>query len=74
MTAQAPPLVALFVLTSDVRNGLISSLIYAIIALSVVVVTGYAGQVSFAQLPLAGGAAFLLPPTSFLRWSRLAPR
>jgi ABC-type branched-subunit amino acid transport system ATPase component/ABC-type branched-subunit amino acid transport system permease subunit len=41
---------------------LISSLLYGIVGLSVVVVTGYAGQVTFAQLPLAGVAAFLVPP------------
>ena len=55
-------LVGLFVLSSDLRLGLISSLFYAVIGLSVVVVTGYAGQVTFAQLPLAGVAAFLVPP------------
>jgi ABC-type branched-subunit amino acid transport system ATPase component/branched-subunit amino acid ABC-type transport system permease component len=55
-------LVGLFVLSSDLRLGLISSLLYAVIGLSVVVVTGYAGQVTFAQLPLAGVAAFLVPP------------
>ncbi|MBW0101244.1 branched-chain amino acid ABC transporter permease/ATP-binding protein [Pseudonocardia sp. KRD291] len=48
--------------TGVLRGGLISTFIFAIIALSVVVVTGYAGQVSFAQLPLAGVAAFLLAP------------
>jgi ABC-type branched-subunit amino acid transport system ATPase component/branched-subunit amino acid ABC-type transport system permease component len=52
----------LIFLSSQWRNGLIASLIYGIIALSVVVVTGYAGQVSLAQLPLAGVAAFLLAP------------
>jgi len=55
-------LVGLFTLSSDLRLGLISSLLYAVIGLSVVVVTGYAGQVTFAQLPLAGVAAFLVPP------------
>jgi ABC-type branched-subunit amino acid transport system ATPase component/branched-subunit amino acid ABC-type transport system permease component len=53
-------LVGLSLFTGDWRSGLISTLIYAIIALSSVVVTGYAGQVSLAQLPLAGVAAFLL--------------
>lgn len=55
-------LVLLVVLSGDWRSGLISTLIYGIIALSSVVVTGYAGQVSLAQLPLAGVAAFLLSP------------
>ncbi|MDB6002925.1 MAG: putative transporter ATP-binding protein [Rhizobacter sp.] len=53
---------ALLLLSSQWRNGLIASLIFGIIALSVVVVTGYAGQVSLAQLPLAGVGAFLLAP------------
>ncbi|WP_409330035.1 ABC transporter permease subunit [Trujillonella humicola] len=53
---------ALVFFTTQYRNGLISSLIFGIIALSVVVVTGYAGQVSLAQLPLAGVSAFLLAP------------
>ncbi|MFJ6132079.1 branched-chain amino acid ABC transporter permease/ATP-binding protein [Janibacter terrae] len=55
-------LVGLVALSGDWRSGLISTLIYGIIALSSVVVTGYAGQVSLAQLPLAGVAAFLLAP------------
>jgi len=55
-------LIGLFTLSSDLRLGLISTLLYAVIGLSVVVVTGYAGQVTFAQLPLAGVAAFLVPP------------
>ncbi|WP_299950673.1 branched-chain amino acid ABC transporter permease/ATP-binding protein [uncultured Modestobacter sp.] len=60
-----PSLVALaglYLLTNQWRNGLISTLIFAIIGLSIIVVTGYAGQVSLAQLPLAGVGAFLLPP------------
>ncbi|ROO87988.1 ABC-type branched-subunit amino acid transport system ATPase component [Actinocorallia herbida] len=52
----------LVVLSGDLRGGLIATFIYGIIALSSVVVTGYAGQVSLAQLPLAGVAAFLLGP------------
>jgi ABC-type branched-subunit amino acid transport system ATPase component/branched-subunit amino acid ABC-type transport system permease component len=54
--------VAVLVLTDQWRNGLISTFIFGIISLSVVVVTGFAGQVSVAQLPLAGTAAFLLAP------------
>ncbi|NYI75564.1 branched-chain amino acid ABC transporter ATP-binding protein/permease [Nocardioides panzhihuensis] len=42
------------------RAAVISTFILAIISLSQVVVTGYAGQVSLAQLPIAGAAAFLL--------------
>ncbi|SHN18207.1 branched-chain amino acid ABC transporter permease/ATP-binding protein [Cryptosporangium aurantiacum] len=53
---------AVVLLTDQWRNGLISTFIFGVIALSVVVVTGFAGQVSVAQLPLAGTAAFLLAP------------
>ena len=42
------------------RAAVVSSLIFALIALSWVVVTGYAGQVSLAQLTLAGVSAFTL--------------
>lgn len=42
------------------RGAVIGTLIAAIIALSYVVVTGYAGQVSLAQLTLAGVSAFAL--------------
>lgn len=52
--------VALLVLQDRMRAGLIISMIFAIIALSMVVVTGYAGQISLTQLPLAGVAGFML--------------
>ncbi|HZM41962.1 MAG TPA: branched-chain amino acid ABC transporter permease/ATP-binding protein [Acidimicrobiales bacterium] len=42
------------------RAAIIATFIAAIIGLSLVVVTGYAGQVSLAQLALAGTAAFTL--------------
>jgi ABC-type branched-subunit amino acid transport system ATPase component/ABC-type branched-subunit amino acid transport system permease subunit len=42
------------------RDAVITSMIFAVLALSVVVVTGFAGQVSLAQLSLAGVAAFTL--------------
>jgi ABC-type branched-subunit amino acid transport system ATPase component/branched-subunit amino acid ABC-type transport system permease component len=42
------------------REGVYVSLIFAIIALSLVIITGFAGQVSLAQLTLAGVAAFSL--------------
>jgi ABC-type branched-subunit amino acid transport system ATPase component/branched-subunit amino acid ABC-type transport system permease component len=57
-----PAAVALFVLTGQWRTALIASLIFAVIALSLVVVTGYAGQVSLVQLTLAGAAGFILGP------------
>ncbi|MDH3047252.1 branched-chain amino acid ABC transporter permease/ATP-binding protein [Gordonia alkanivorans] len=55
---------SLLLLDDRMRNGLIVSLIMAIIALSSVVVTGYAGQVSLAQLTIAGVAGFLVGPIS----------
>jgi ABC-type branched-subunit amino acid transport system ATPase component/ABC-type branched-subunit amino acid transport system permease subunit len=44
------------------RAGFLMSLVLAVVALSLVVVTGYAGQVSLAQLSLAGAAGFVLGP------------
>ena len=44
------------------RDALVTSLIFSVISLSLVVVTGYAGQISLAQLTLAGVAGFLLGP------------
>jgi ABC-type branched-subunit amino acid transport system ATPase component/ABC-type branched-subunit amino acid transport system permease subunit len=54
--------VALSVLNGLWRAALVNSLIFAVVGLSLVVVTGYAGQVSLAQLTLAGVAGFLLGP------------
>ncbi|MCW2900105.1 MAG: cysA1 [Streptosporangiaceae bacterium] len=54
--------IALVLLHHRLREGLIVSLIMAVIALSMVVVGGYAGQLSLAQLTLAGAAGFLLGP------------
>ncbi len=52
-------LVALLSTSGNWRAAVIT-LILGILALSYVVVRGYAGQVSLAQLTLAGGSAFLL--------------
>ena len=52
--------VALFATDGSWRSAVIGSFIAAVIGLSLVVVTGYAGQVSLAQLALAGTAAFTL--------------
>jgi ABC-type branched-subunit amino acid transport system ATPase component/branched-subunit amino acid ABC-type transport system permease component len=52
--------IALLVTTGGNRSGVIYTLIYAFIGLSWVVVTGYAGQISLAQLSLAGVSAFAL--------------
>jgi len=53
---------SIFALQGSWRAALATSLIMAIVALSMVVITGMAGQVSLAQLTLAGVAGFLLSP------------
>ena len=54
--------VLLFLLQGEWRTALITSMMLAIVSLSLVVVTGYAGQISLAQLMLAGVAGFILGP------------
>jgi ABC-type branched-subunit amino acid transport system ATPase component/branched-subunit amino acid ABC-type transport system permease component len=51
---------ALYLFQGGLRDALITSFIMAVIALSLVVVTGYVGQISLAQVTLAGAAAFAL--------------
>ena len=51
---------ALGVLGGDLRLGLLTSLVATAACLSVVIVTGYLGLVSVAQVALAGVAAFVL--------------
>jgi ABC-type branched-subunit amino acid transport system permease subunit len=53
-------LVLLFVLNSILRFAFISSLTVTCVALSVVVLTGYVGQVSLAQMSMAGIGGFAL--------------
>lgn len=53
---------ALFLLDGSYRAALMLTFIMGIVSLSLVVVTGYVGQISLAQLTLAGVAAFLLSP------------
>lgn len=53
-------LVFLFATQGSWRAGVMMSLIMGTISLSLVVVTGYCGQVSLAQMTLAGVAGFLL--------------
>jgi ABC-type branched-subunit amino acid transport system ATPase component/ABC-type branched-subunit amino acid transport system permease subunit len=60
IVAVAAAAVALAALQGSWRAALLTSLITGIVALSWVVVTGYAGQISLAQLGLAGAAAYLL--------------
>jgi len=52
--------IALLVTSGGTRAGVIFTLVYAFLGLSWVVVTGYAGQISLAQLALAGVSAFAL--------------
>jgi len=53
-------LILLFTLNSVLRFAFISSLTVTCIALSVVLLTGYVGQVSLAQMSLAGIGGFML--------------
>ncbi|MCU1344223.1 MAG: putative transporter ATP-binding protein, partial [Acidimicrobiia bacterium] len=62
VVAGGAAVIGLLILHGAWRAALLTSLIFAIIELSQVVVTGYAGQVSLAQLVLAGASAFLLSP------------
>jgi ABC-type branched-subunit amino acid transport system permease subunit len=50
--------VALFTVGRDLRLGIIVSATSAVLALSVVVITGYVGQISLMPLALAGMSAF----------------
>lgn len=52
--------VALALLSGELRLGLVRSLIGGVLCLSVVVLTGYVGQLSVAQMALAGVAGFAL--------------
>jgi branched-chain amino acid transport system permease protein len=52
--------VALIVLPFDFRQALINSLIGTVMALSLVVITGFVGQISVVQLSLAGVAGFTI--------------
>src|SRR4029077_14530009 len=52
--------VALIVLPYDFRQALITSLLATIMCLSLVVITGFVGQISIAQLALAGVSGFIL--------------
>jgi ABC-type branched-subunit amino acid transport system ATPase component/branched-subunit amino acid ABC-type transport system permease component len=56
--------IAIFTFGSEWRLALITSLILGVISLSLVLVTGFGGQISLAQLTLAGVAGFLLSTLS----------
>ncbi len=52
--------VALVVLPFDFREALVNSMIGTLIALSLVVITGFVGQISVVQLTLAGASGFTI--------------
>jgi branched-chain amino acid transport system permease protein len=52
--------VLLIIFPYDFREALINTLIGAVIALSLVVITGFVGQISIIQLALAGAAGFTI--------------
>ncbi|MEU1961359.1 branched-chain amino acid ABC transporter permease/ATP-binding protein [Nocardia sp. NPDC019304] len=60
LASLAVAVVALSATSGSYRAAIVSSVIFAVLGLSQVVVTGYAGQVSLAQLTLAGVSAYAL--------------
>jgi branched-chain amino acid transport system permease protein len=60
LVGTAVAVVALIVLPYDFRQALITSLLATIMCLSVVVITGFVGQISIVQLALAGISGFIL--------------
>lgn len=65
--------VAMFVVGPNLRSGLITSAVAAVISLSVVVLTGWVGQISLAPLAFAGVAGFSLVRLSEARLGLAAP-
>jgi branched-chain amino acid transport system permease protein len=60
LIAAAVAVVALIVLPYDFRQALITSLLATVMCLSLVVITGYVGQISIVQLALAGISGFIV--------------
>jgi ABC-type branched-subunit amino acid transport system ATPase component/ABC-type branched-subunit amino acid transport system permease subunit len=60
VTGAAVGIVLIISTSGNTRAAVITSLIIGVIALSQVVITGYAGQIALAQLTIAGVAAFSL--------------
>jgi len=58
--AAAVAVAALIVLPYDFRQALITSLLATIMCLSLVVITGFVGQISIVQLALAGVSGFIV--------------
>ncbi|HKP18652.1 MAG TPA: ABC transporter permease [Gaiellaceae bacterium] len=60
LASTAAAVVALIVLPYDFRQALITTLLAMIMCLSLVVITGYVGQISIVQLALAGVSGFII--------------
>ena len=60
LIALAVGVVALTVFPYGLRQALMTSMIGAVLALSLVVITGFVGQVSVVQLALSGGCGFVM--------------
>jgi branched-chain amino acid transport system permease protein len=58
LTCGAIAAIALPLLPAEFREAMIGSLIWAVLLLSLVIITGYLGQVSVVQLALGGAAGF----------------
>jgi len=72
LVGTAMALIAMLTLPADWRLGLTNSAIGMLIALSVVILTGFAGQVSVAQLSIAGVAGFAMAKIA-LNWGLAFP-
>ncbi len=64
----AVAIVAMSLGGSEMRSGLITSAIAVVLSLSVVVLTGFVGQVSLAPFAFAGVAAFTVARTTSTGW------
>jgi branched-chain amino acid transport system permease protein len=60
VVAGVAAVVALIVLPYDFRQALITSLLATVMCLSLVVITGFVGQISIVQLALAGVSGFII--------------
>lgn len=60
LTPLAVAAAAVVFTTGSTRYGVITSIICALIALSYVIITGYLGQISLAQMAFAGASGFVL--------------
>ena len=65
IAATAAGAVMILATSGPYRGGLLLSIALAVVALSFVVITGYVGQASLAQLALAGAGAFLTSGLSY---------